>query len=206
MKHWLNRFVILWPLSLLLLTGCAEKAAPAPVADAVPVMAAKAVVKSMPVELRAIGTGEAFKTVSVESQLAGIVKTVHYQQGQYVKPGDLLISLDDRPFVAALKQAEANLAKDKAAAELAKVEVERYHKLAEAGVVPKEQYDQQRANFDAAQAAMQADEANIQTAKLNVAYCSIYATISGRTGSQLVYPGTVVKANDVPVLDRKSVV
>jgi multidrug efflux system membrane fusion protein len=200
MKRLLQCSVVLWPLSLLLLAGCAEKAAPAPVADAVPVMAAKAVVKSMPVELRAIGTGEAFKTVSVESQVAGIVRAVHYQQGQYVKQGDLLISLDDRPFVAALKQAEANLAKDKAAAELAKVEVERYHKLAEAGVVPKEQYDQQRANFDAAQAAVQADEANIQTAKLNVAYCSIYATISGRTGSQLVYPGTVVKANDVPVL------
>lgn len=200
MRHLLQRTIILWPLGLLLLTGCAEKAVPAPVADAVPVLAAKAVVKPMPVELHAIGTGEAYKTVSVESQVAGIVKTVHYQQGQYVKQGDLLISLDDRPFVAALKQAQANLAKDKAAAELAKVEVERYRKLAQAGVVPKEQYDQQQATFDGAQAAVEADEANIQTAKLNVAYCSIYAPISGRTGSQLVYPGTVVKANDVPVL------
>ena len=200
MKHLPHCILILWPLSLLLLTGCAEKAAPAPVAEAVPVMAAKAVVKAMPVELHAIGTGEAFKTVSVESQVAGIVRAVHYQQGQYVKQGDLLVSLDDRPFVAALKQAEANLAKDKAQAELAKVEVERYSKLAQAGVVPKEQYDQQRATADAAEAAVQADEANIQTAKLNVAYCSIYAPISGRTGSQLVYPGTVVKANDLPVL------
>ena len=67
MKHLLQRILILWPLGLLLLTGCAEKAPPAPVADAVPVMAAKAVVKPMPVELHAIGTGEAFKTVSVES-------------------------------------------------------------------------------------------------------------------------------------------
>lgn len=192
--------VILSLCSLLVLAGCAEKAAPAPVADAVPVMAAKAVVKAMPVELRAIGTGEAFKTVSVESQVAGIVSAVHYQQGQYVKQGELLVSLDDRPFIAALKQAQATLAKDKAAAELAKVEVERYSKLAQAGVVPKEQYDQQRATYDAAQAAVQADEANIQTAKLNVSYCSIYAPISGRTGSQLIYPGTVVKANDLPVL------
>lgn len=200
MNRLLQLTVVLPVWAVLLLTGCAEKAAPAPVADAVPVMAAKAVVKPMPVELHAIGTGEAFKTVSVESQVAGIVSAVHYQQGQYVKQGDLLISLDDRPFVAALKQTEANLAKDKAAAELARVEVERYSKLAQAGVVPKEQYDQQRANFDAAQAAVQADEANIQTAKLNVAYCSIYAPISGRTGSQLIYPGTVVKANDVPVL------
>ena len=200
MNRLLQLTVVLLASALPLLTGCAEKAAPAPVADAVPIMAAKAVVKPMPVELHAIGTGEAFKTVSVESQVAGIVSAVHYQQGQYVKQGDLLVSLDDRPFVAALKQAQANLAKDRAAAELARVEVERYSKLSQAGVVPKEQYDQQRANFDAAQAAVQADEANIQTAKLNVAYCSIYATISGRTGSQLVYPGTVVKANDVPVL------
>src|SRR5579862_3303547 len=200
MNRLLQLTVMLSASALLLLTGCAEKAAPAPVADAVPVMAAKAVVKPMPVELHAIGTGEAFKTVSVESQVAGIVSAVHYQQGQYVKQGDLLISLDDRPFVAALKQAQANLAKDKAQAELARVEVERYSKLAQAGVVPKEQYDQQRANFDAAQAAVQADEANILTAKLNVAYCAIYAPIDGRTGSQLIYPGTVVKANDLPVL------
>jgi membrane fusion protein, multidrug efflux system len=200
MNRLLQLTVMLSASALLLLTGCAEKAAPAPVADAVPVMAAKAVVKPMPVELHAIGTGEAFKTVSVESQVAGIVSAVHYQQGQYVKQGDLLISLDDRPFVAALKQAEANLARDKAQAELARVQLERYSKLSQAGVVPREQYDQDRAAADAAQAAVQADEANIQTAKLNVAYCSIYATISGRTGSQLVYPGTVVKANDVPVL------
>ncbi|HLK34199.1 MAG TPA: hypothetical protein VKT29_13980, partial [Terriglobales bacterium] len=72
MKHLLHRIALLSPLALILLTGCGEKAKPAPVADAIPVMAAKAVIKPMPVELHAIGTGEAFKTVSVESQVAGI--------------------------------------------------------------------------------------------------------------------------------------
>jgi multidrug efflux system membrane fusion protein len=163
-------------------------------------MAAKAETKAMPIELREIGTGEASSTVSIESQVAGIVSAVHYTQGQYVKKGDLLASLDDRPFTAALEVAEANLAKDRANAELAAMQAERYKKLFQSGVVPKEQLDQQVAAEAAEKAAVQADEAAVKTAKLNVSYCSIYAPIDGQTGSQLVYPGTVVKANDVPVL------
>ncbi|HEV2488562.1 MAG TPA: efflux RND transporter periplasmic adaptor subunit [Candidatus Acidoferrales bacterium] len=163
-------------------------------------MAARVVQKPMPIELHAIGTGEAHATVSVESQVAGIVKSVDYQQGQYVKRGDLLVSLDDRPFQAALQLAEANLTRDKAQAELAKVQAARYEKLFQSGIVPKEQYDQFTATADAAEAAVQADQAQIETAKLQVSYCSIYAPISGRVGSQLIYPGAVVKANDVPIL------
>ena len=117
-----------------------------------------------------------------------------------MKKGDLLVSLDDRPFVAALEVARANLAKDRANAQLANVEAERYEKLFQSGVVPKEQLDQQMASAAAQKSAVQADEAAVKTAELNVSYCSIYAPIDGQTGSQLVYPGTVVKANDVPVL------
>jgi multidrug efflux system membrane fusion protein len=163
-------------------------------------MAAKVEEKAMPIELREIGTGEAYSTVSIESQAAGIVSAVHYTQGQFVKKGDLLVSLDDRPFVAALEVARANLTKDRANAELAKMEAERYEKLFQSGVVPKEQLDQQVASAAAQKAAVQADEAAVKTAELNLSYCSIYAPFDGQTGSQLVYPGTVVKANDVPVL------
>jgi len=192
--------IIFCILTFFAVAGCTEHAAPPPDASVVPVMAAKAVVKAMPIELHAIGTGEASSTVSVESQVAGIVKEVRYTQGQFVKKGDLLVMLDDRPFVANLQLAQANLNKDKASAALARVEAGRYQKLFESGIVAKEQYDQYVATADASEAAVQADQANIETAKLQVAYCSIYAPISGRVGSQLIYPGTVVKANDVPIL------
>lgn len=189
-----------WPALFLFAAGCSEKAAGPPVVPAVPVEAAKAVLKTMPIEFHAIGNGEAYATVSVESQVAGIVSAVHYAPGQYVKKGDLLVSLDDRPFVASLQLAEANLKKDQAQAELANVQAERYGKLFQSGIVPKEQYDQFKAAADAAEAAVHADEAQVESAKLQVSYCSIYAPIGGRAGSQLAYPGTVVKANDVPVL------
>ncbi|HET7750502.1 MAG TPA: efflux RND transporter periplasmic adaptor subunit, partial [Terriglobales bacterium] len=111
-----------------------------------------------------------------------------------------LVKLDDRPFAAALDLARANLAKDRANAELANTQAERYEQLFQSGVVPKEQFDQQVASATAQKSAVQADEAAVKTAELNVSYCSIYAPIDGQTGSQFVYPGTVVKANDVPVL------
>jgi membrane fusion protein, multidrug efflux system len=187
-------------LALCIIAGCTEHAAPPPDIPTVPVMVAKAVAKPMPIELHAIGTGQASSTVSIESQVAGIVSAVHYTQGQFVKKGDLLVSLDDRPFQASLQLALANLSKDTANAELAQVEVERYEKLYQSGVVPKEQYDQYVASAQADQAAVQADKATVDSAKLQVSFCSIYAPISGRTGAQLVYPGTVVKADDVPVL------
>ncbi|HXT85976.1 MAG TPA: efflux RND transporter periplasmic adaptor subunit [Verrucomicrobiae bacterium] len=182
------------------LAGCTEHAAPPPDAPAVPVLAAKAVSKSMPIELQEIGTGQAYSTVSVESQVAGIVSAVHYTQGQFVKKGDLLVSLDDRPFLAALQMAQANLSKDQSNLKLAQVQEGRYEELYKSGIVPKEQLDQFTSTASADEAAVQADEAAVQTAKLNVSYCSIYAPIDGRTGGQLIYPGTVVKANDLPVL------
>ena len=165
-----------------------------------PVVVAQAQRATLPVELHAIGTGQAFKTVSVESQIAAIVKSVHYQQGQFVREGDLLLTLDDSPFAAALSQAEASLAKDKAQDQLNQTELKRYQQLSDEGVVSKEQFDQTAATSAASQAAIRADDAAIQTAKIQLSYCSIYAPISGVTGAQLIYPGTTVKANDLPTL------
>lgn len=187
-------------MAFLGLAGCTEHAAPPPPVVVVPVMVAKAVEKSVPVELHAIGSGQAYSTVSIESQVAGIVSAVHYTQGQFVKKGDLLVSLDSRPYEAALQLAQANLTKDQANLELADVEAERYQKLFQSGVVPKEQVDQYVATAAADKAAVEADKAAVETAHLNVSFCSIYAPITGRTGAQLVYPGTVVKADDAPVL------
>lgn len=192
--------IVGFSLTLLGLAGCTEHAAPPPDVPVVPIMVAKAEQKSMPIQLSAIGSGQAYSTVSIESQVAGIISAVHYTQGQFVKKGDLLVSLDSRPYEAALQLAQANLTKDQANLELAEVEAERYQKLFQSGVVPKEQTDQYVATAAADKAAVEADKASMETARLNVSFCSIYAPINGRTGAQLVYPGTVVKADDVPIL------
>ncbi len=168
--------------------------------SAVPVIVAKVQRTSFPVELHAIGTGQAFKTVSVESQVAGIVKQVHYRPGQFVRHGDLLVTLDDSPFLATLAQTQATLARDKSQAQLDEVELGRYKQLYQQGIVAREQYDQYLATASSANATVAADEAAIQTAKIQLSYCSIYAPISGVTGAQLVYPGATVTANSTPVL------
>ena len=165
-----------------------------------PVMVAEVERTSMPVELQAIGTGQAFQTVSVESQVAGIIKEVHYQQGQFVQKGDLLVTLDKDPSLAALAQAEAALARDKAQLQLSQVELKRNDELFREGIISQGEHDQSQATFSAAQATVRADEAAIQTARIQLSYCSIYAPISGVTGAQLVFPGATVKANDAPVL------
>jgi multidrug efflux system membrane fusion protein len=199
-------------ISLLALAGCTESNEAAQTSSgsgaieraaddaAVPVVISKVERSSFPVELRAIGKGQAFKTVSVESQVAGIVKEVHYRQGQVIHQGDLLITLYKSPFAAALAQAEAALARDKAQAQLSQAELQRYSELDKQGIISKQQYEQSLAASKAMQATVQADEAAIQTAKIQLAYCSIYAPISGVAGAQLVYPGATVKANDLPVL------
>ena len=198
--------------SALVLGGCSGGDAPAhssttsgevarPTSStAVPVVVYQAERTTVPIELTAIGTGRAFQTVSVESQVAGIVNEVHYRQGQFVRKGDLLITLDKDPFRAALAQAEAALARDKAQDQLSQSELQRSQRLFKEGIVSPQQFDQSQATFSGAQAVVRADEAAIQTAKIQLSYCSIYAPISGVTGEQLVSPGATVKANDVPTL------
>jgi membrane fusion protein, multidrug efflux system len=212
MANVLKFFAAISLLSPLVLTGCSDSAESSQKSNGsgaiarsqntapVPVLVAKVERTAIPIQLQAIGTGQAFKTVSVESQVAGIVKEVHYEQGRFVRKGDLLVSLDSSPFVAALSQAQAALARDQAQARLNEAELRRYGELHQEGVVSKEEYDQYLATSTAAEATVRADEAAVQTAKIQVSYCSIYAPIGGVTGAQLIYPGTAVKASDLPVL------
>jgi multidrug efflux system membrane fusion protein len=167
---------------------------------AVPVKVAKAVQKTVPLELTAIGSADAFSTVSIKAQVNAVLETVHIKEGQLVKKGELLFTLDARPFVAALTQAQATLARDKAQEELNDVQLQRYQQLFDAGVAAKEQYDQMKANANAQRAAVRADQAAIDAAQLQVDYCKIYAPLAGRTGALQVYPGNIVKQNDVPIL------
>ena len=165
-----------------------------------PVTIAEATVKDVPVQVNAIGNVEAYSTVTVKSLVDGQVQRAYFKQGQDVKKGDLLFSIDPRPFHAVLQQAEANLARDLATAKNAKTQAERYTQLEQAGIVSKDQYDQFQTAAQSTDAAVRADQAAVESAKLQLSYCSIYSPITGRTGSLLVYPGNLVKNNDTSLV------
>lgn len=180
--------------------GCTKQQAAAPEQRAVPVAVATARLQDVPVQVRAIGNVEPYSTVSIKAQVNGPVTAVHFTEGQEVRKGDLLFSIDPRPFQVALEQAQAALAEDTAQLENAKAQEGRYAKLLQEGVIAQEQYDQFRTNYRAYEAALAADQALIENANLNLAYCTIRSPIDGRTGSLAVHAGNLVKANDVPIL------
>ncbi len=184
----------------MLLCGCSNKQAAAPPPAPVPVQVATVARKSVPVELRAIGAGEAVSTVSIKSKVAGELIAVHFRQGQDVRKGDLLFEIERQPYEVALRQAEATLARDQARLANARTQAARYAKLLEEGVVSREQADQTRTELDSLEATVRADQATVEKARLDLSYCSIYAPVDGRAGSLLVNPGNLVRANDDPAL------
>jgi len=199
------RIILCLPvLFLLVVGGCARQgtisqAAPAG-PPAVPVLVSTVEEKPVPVSLQAIGNVEPYSTVSLKPQVSGPLMKVHFREGDDVRKGQLLFSLDPRPFQAALTQAQAQLARDRAVAENNRVQAGRDLELFQQGVVPRQQSDDLAAAATAQEAQVRADEAAVETLKLNLDYCSIYSPIDGRTGSLQVHEGNLVKANDVPVL------
>lgn len=190
-------------LVLWLTSGCSEGKSEAPKAPpSVPVVVAQAVRRNVPVEITAIGNVEAYSTVSIKSRMGGELLKVHFQEGQEVSKGDLLFTIDPRPYEAALAEARARLAKDLALLKKAQQDAERYASLIQKQVVSQEQYDQVKANLAALEATVRADEAAVENAKLQLSYCYIYAPISGRTGSLMANAGNLIKASD----DNKSMV
>ena len=192
---------------------------------AVPVTAAAVEARDVPVQIQGIGNVQAAATVSVYSLLSGQIFKVHFTEGQDVKAGDLIFTIDPRPFESALQQAqatmaqhqaavaqaEANLVRDQAQADNAQVEEERYKKLVQGGLIAREQYDQiltahksalatvdaDRAMVTNQKALVQADAAAVDNAKVQLSYTAIRAPIEGRTGNLLIHQGNVVKANDI---------
>ena len=181
--------------SALALAACARRVA-APPPESVPVTAAPVEQKTIPVEIAAIGHVEPFSTVSIKSQVNGTLIDVGFKEGQDVKIGDLLFRIDARPFQAALDQALANLARDRAQEKNAAADAARYADLVQKDYVTKEQYDQVRANAEALASTVKASEAAVENARLELSYCTLTAPINGRTGSLLVHAGNVIKAND----------
>ena len=188
----------------LLLAGCAGKdavqAAKPQSAPGAPVKIATASSRTMPVELLAIGNVEAISSVSIKAQISGQLMRVHFKEGDFVKKGQLLFTIDRAPFDAALRQAEGTLAKDEAQSLNSKLDAERYAGLGKQGVVSKQQVDAAGAAANAMAATVAADKAAVEAAKINLEYTAIYSPINGRTGTVGVKEGNLVKANDVPIL------
>ncbi|HEY3041543.1 MAG TPA: efflux RND transporter periplasmic adaptor subunit [Pyrinomonadaceae bacterium] len=218
-----SRFLVMVCLAGLLaifLTGCANKAQQSFDRPPAPVSVSVAVAQDVPTYLDAIGKTVAREVVSIQPQVSGRITSIHFTDGADVKKGAILFTIDTRPFEASLrqaqanvsrdnalkKQAEANLTREIAQAKWGEVQVNRYRRLVEQGVVPREQYEQLRANLDSLNAnvgsaraavhsadeAIKVDTAAVESAKVQLSYCYIRAPIDGRAGQRLVDVGNVV--------------
>jgi multidrug efflux system membrane fusion protein len=156
--------------------------------------------KAMPLELNVIGSAEAFSTVAVRAQITGALTSVTFREGDDVKKGQVLFSLDRRPLEAALEQARANLQRDTAQSANAKSQAQRYQDLAARGIATKEQVDTTTTAAAALEATLGADRAAVDNATVQLQYATIAAPISGRTGALMVNEGNLVRANDVTPL------
>jgi multidrug efflux system membrane fusion protein len=167
---------------------------------AIPVTVALVVQKPMPIQINVIGTVEAYSNVAVHAQLTGQLETVSFREGDDVKKGQALFTLDKRPLEAALQQAQAALDRDLAQAANAKAQLVRYRDLLARGIATREQVDQVVANAAALDATVEADRAAIENAKVQLQYATIAAPIGGRTGALMVHAGNLVRANDTAPL------
>jgi len=184
--------------------GCAKAAA----TDArrggldanVPVRVATAGQEDVPVQLHAIARVEAYQTVTVKPQVAGQLVSIHFAEGQDVKAGDLLYSIDPRPFQAALAEAQANVAKNTALANDAGIEAEWAADMVKQNAAAKREFERAKAAAESLRATVQAGVAEVDQARLNLEYCTIRSPLDGRTGSRLADVGNVTKANETALV------
>lgn len=188
--------VVMVSTACLGLSGCSKKSEPPKSRPAALVVTAPATRQDVPVLLKAIGTMEASESVSVRTQVSGELVKVGFREGQDVQKGALLFQLDPRVYQAAVKKAEAALARDRVVLANARKDYERYSQLVRDGIVTQEQAEGYRTRAESAEADVAADKAALDSAREQMAYCTITAPISGRLGVLAVDRGNVVKAND----------
>ena len=167
---------------------------------AAPVVVATVEQRDVPVQVRAIGNVEAYRTVQVRSMVNGQIDKVLFKEGQDVREGQLLFQLDKRPFEADLEKAIGTMRHDEATAAQSELQAKRYTELEQQGVISKEQADQFRAQAKADASAVYADKAAVDAARVQLAYTDIAAPIDARTGAVMIHKGNLVKANDTPFL------
>jgi len=173
-----------------------SQASPQNAPPAIPVTAVAVTSRTMPVRLYAIGNVEPFTTVALKARVDGQIVSVHFKEGDEVKQGAVLFEIDPRGFAAALKQAQANLAKDKALLDRAVEQEKRYKDLLGKNFISPDAYEQVRTNMETAAATVRADEAGIENARLSLEYCTIRAPVTGYAGRIQIQQGNLVKAND----------
>jgi len=192
--------LVLVPITVFALIGCAKQQAAPPPSPAVSVVVGKVTQDTVPVQITAIGNVEAYSTVSIKAQVSGELVGVHFTEGDFVHKGQLLLEIDPRPYQAVLAQAQAALARDKAVAANNRAQAAREAKLLEAGIVPTQEAEGVVSTADASDAVVNADEAAVQTAQINLEFCRIYSPIDGRTGILALKAGNLIKVADVPIL------
>jgi multidrug efflux system membrane fusion protein len=156
--------------------------------------------KSVPVQLRAIGTVQPSESVTVRSRVNGTLLKIHFKEGQDVREGDLLFTIDDRQIQAEVRQAEANLGKSTAELDNARREAKRYEELVRKGFVAQSQYDQLQTRVRSLEATVNADRALVQNARVGAGYAKIRAPIAGRTGAVPVHEGDLVAQNQTALV------
>jgi membrane fusion protein, multidrug efflux system len=162
----------------------------------IPVAVAKAEVRDLPILLNGLGSVDAFNTVAVKSRIDGQLIKVNVKEGQEVKQGELLAEIDPRPYEVQLSQAQATLFKDQAALKDARLNLERFQQLYKDGVIPKQQFDTQGSLEAQLDGAVRADQAQVDSVKLNLVYTRITAPVSGRIGLRQIDVGNIVHASD----------
>jgi len=193
----IGRALIACSLSLPFMVACGGgRDKQKPPKETVPVRVALVAEKPMPVEIRVVGHVESMSSIAIRPRVGGEIRKIHFREGQNVAEGDLLVTIDPRPYEAAENQAKARLERDRALAKNADDEWKRYADLVKKDYVTQQQYDQARTHAAAAAATIHADEADLESAKLQLEYCSVRAPQSGRAGGLLVQAGNIIKAND----------
>jgi multidrug efflux system membrane fusion protein len=184
-----------------LLAGC-SRGTPAKKVAAMPVLVAQAATTNVPVQIDPPPFGHVtpYSTVTIRPQIGGILSVIHFQEGQEVKKGDLLFTIDPRPSQAALDVARAALARDTAQLENAKIQFARDQKLFNDKIESQDVFDTSKANVDALAGTVQSDQAAIANAELNLEFTAIRSPIDGKTGSLQFHTGNVVKAPDDTLL------
>lgn len=183
-------------LSLSTLVACRnEQPQGPPPRPPVPVIVGKAVNRSVPLQIKAVGTVEARSSVEVRTRVGGELLKVHFQEGQDVRKGDPLFTIDPAPFQIALRQAEARLQKNLALAASAREKERRYQVLTGEGLISQQEYDLLKAEAESLEASVAADRASLEDARLQLGWSRITAPLTGRTGSLLLHAGDLVQAN-----------
>ena len=194
----LRRVPLLPAVALLLamLVACGKEQSKTPPAKPpVPVKIAQASTRTVPLQIRAVGTVEARSTVEVRARVSGQLNLVHFQEGHDVSRGGPLFTIDPEPYRIALRQAEAQLQKNQALAAAAREKTKRYQTLTGEGLISQQDFELIRADAEALEASVAADRAAVEDAKLQLAWTRIASPLTGRTGSLLVHAGDLVSAN-----------